>query len=306
MARDTAEDALFAEAFDLAIGLQEEATPERLARAREWRARGPAHAAVWARVSEIHGMTGQILADRRRSERRLGRRRFLVAGALGLGGLAAWQVARHGPLAFLGADVATGTAEVRRLVLPDGSKAVLGPETALAFDFTPARREVALLAGAGYFDVAADGADLRPFVVRAGGARAETRDAGFEVGEAAGDVTVTVARGVVTLAGTPLAEGEAARRLGVGDVEHLGDRPAAQVADWRGGVTLAEDERVAALVARIARWRDGPVIVGPGLGERRVSGVFDLANPDAALTAVVRPLGGSLRRIGPLALLLNG
>lgn len=300
-----AEEALFGEAFDLAIALQDGATPERLAAAREWRARSGAHAAVWARVAEIHGMTGRVLADQRRAERRLTRRGLIGGAALVLGAAGAW---RFGPplAARLRADAVTGTAEVRALALPDGSAAVLGPETALTLDFTPRRRRVGL-DGMGYFEVASD-RRAPPFAVTTPeGARAETGDAAFEVSGEGGVVTIAVARGEVTLGGgsLSLAGGESAR-ITDGGASLLRGRSAAGIADWRGGVAVAEDETVASLVARIGRWRSGPVLVTPGIAGRSVSGVFDLTAPDAALDAVVRPLGGRVRRMGPVALVSAG
>ena len=307
MARPRSEDALFAEAFDLAIALQDEPTPARVTAARDWRARSPAHAAVWAQVSEIHGMTGRIFADRRRAERGLSRRGFMAAAALGLGAAGAWRFA-PGLIARARADAATGTAEISRLALPDGTEAVLAPETALGFDFAPDARGVTLLAGLGYFKVAPRPGLALPFVVRGRGAPlAEARDAEFEVEETEGARSLAVARGRVSLPGSgeTLGAGEVARWRDSGGVA-ITHRPAAQVAGWRGGVAIAEEETVSALVARIARWRAGPVLVAPGLAGRRVSGVFDLGAPEAALEAVVRPLGGRARRIGPRILLSAG
>lgn len=301
------EDALFAEAFDIAIALQDEPTPERLAAARDWRERSPEHAAVWARVAEIHGMTGRVLADRRRDERRLGRRRLLAGAVIAIGAAGAW---RYGPpfVDRLRADAATGTAEVRSLVLPDGSAAVLGPETALTLDFSPSRRRVGLR-GLGYFEVAPDTAAAPFAVVAQGGLQAETVGAAFEVSGDGGTIAVAVARGRVDVAearsAVALADGDMLRIAG-GEATVLRERPGAGLADWRGGVTVAEGETVASLVARIGRWRSGPVLVTPGIAARRVSGVFDLDSPDAALDAVVRPLGGRVRRMGPLAVISAG
>ncbi|PZQ48168.1 MAG: iron dicitrate transport regulator FecR [Rhodovulum sulfidophilum] len=305
MPRGPEADALFTEAFDLAILLQEAPTPERLAAARAWIARGPDHAAVWAEVMEIHGMAGSVLAGRRRARRAVTTRRAVLA--TGLAGLAAAGAWRLGPeaLARLRADVTTATAEVRRLVLPDGTVAVLGPETALALAFSPAARGVRLLAGMGFFEVAPDPAG-RPFSVVAGTTRTRAGDAAFEIRADQDPAFVAVARGEVALSGAAgtvtLGPGEAARGGPGGGLARLGT----EVADWRSGIAVADEEPVAALAARIAPWRAGPVLVRPGIAGRRVSGVFDLTRPEAALDAVVRPFGGRVRRLGPVALLSAG
>lgn len=54
------------------------------------------------------------------------------------------------------ADFVTATAEIRRLPLPDGSIATLGPESALALHFAQQRQGVELLSGMACFKVAGD------------------------------------------------------------------------------------------------------------------------------------------------------
>lgn len=61
---------LFREAADLAIRLQNDPSNAiSVDMVRNWVARGPLHAATWARVMEIHGMTGDILAGQNRTEK---------------------------------------------------------------------------------------------------------------------------------------------------------------------------------------------------------------------------------------------
>ena len=189
------------EATDWLIRLQE--TPEDTALRREfetWRQQRPAHAAAWAetqrvsaamrRVQPRHAgqwrpaldkLRGQtrapaIPASTPRAEaRRPGRRliRFsavaallLVAVNLGPGWLRAWQ-----------ADFSTGTAETRTLTLADGSRVTLAPESALKIAYTPAGRNLRLLAGRAFFEVAPHAA--RPFRVTAGAVNVTVLGTGF-------------------------------------------------------------------------------------------------------------------------------
>jgi transmembrane sensor len=128
----------------------------------------------------------------------------------------------------------------------------------------------------------------------------------FDISNDADFVSISVDHGVVEVRGADTA---AVGTLAAGEWMTLdpataqaerGTRDAAQIAAWRSGMMVAEREHVSALVARIARWQSGMVIVAdPSVGQRVVSGVFDLSNPTRALEAVVRPFGGKVHQVAP-------
>lgn len=315
MAEPSEDRHLFREAADLAIRLQNDpANAVSVRTVQAWVARSPRHAAAWARVAEIHGMTGKVLADERKAARggRLSRRGFMIGGAIGLGAAGAGALALPGALTRMRADHWTETAEIRRIDLPDGSVMTLGPDSAAATAFTDARRAVELLAGMAYFEVAGDPA--RPFSVLSGPVTATALGTAFDVSSDAGFISVSVEHGRVEAraSASPLSAGE---ELGAGDWITLdpsagsvarGTREAFQIAAWRGGMVVAERETVAAMVAKIARWMPGRVIVAdPFLGSRVVSGVFDLNDPLGALEAVARPFGAKVRGIGTLVTVIS-
>ncbi|WP_155734624.1 FecR/PupR family sigma factor regulator, partial [Brucella intermedia] len=65
------QERLLDEAIDLIIRLQNDpGNPVAIELIRAWRARGPRHEEVWARVSKAHGASGKILTEKRRIERR--------------------------------------------------------------------------------------------------------------------------------------------------------------------------------------------------------------------------------------------
>lgn len=306
---------LFREAADLAIRLQNDpANPVSLDMVRTWAARSPQHAAAWARVAQIHGMTGKVLGDQRKAAGGQSglTRRMVIGGVLGLGAAAAG--AWFGPEAIrhARADEATSTGEIRRVELADGSVITLGPDSTLAIHFSEGRREVALLDGMAFFEVARDPA--RPFSVQAGAVSATAIGTAFDVSSEGGAISVSVDQGVVEVRG-PQAALSPGARLTAGDWITFdpslskvarGMRDAAQIAAWRDGMVVADGETVAAMVARIARWQPGRVVIAdPFLGSRIVSGVFDLSNPVRALEAVVRPFGAKVRRIGPFATVIS-
>lgn len=307
---------LFREAADLAIRLHNDpANAVSLEMVRTWAARSPQHAAAWARVAQIHGMTGQVLGEQRRASDGQGvltRRTLMIGGVIGLGAAAAgiWlgpQAIRHAR-----ADQATSTAEIRRVALSDGSVITLGPDSMVAFHFFEDRREVTLLDGMAFFEVARDPG--RPFSVLSGSVSATAIGTAFDVSRDGGAISVSVDQGEVEVR-APNAMLTAGARLTVGDWITLdsslqkvsrGVRDASQIAAWREGTIIADGETVSAMVAKIARWQPGRVVIAdPFLGARVVSGVFDLSDPIRALEAVVRPFGAKVRRVGPYATVIS-
>lgn len=308
---------LFREAADLAIRLQNDpGNPVAIEMVRAWAARSSKHEAAWARVAEIHGMTGKVLAEQREAAENvapgISRRNLIVGGTIGLGAVAAGSLMLPGALLYAKADYVTSTGEIRRIDLPDGSVLTLGPDSAVAVEYATSLRGIDLLAGMAYFEVANDSA--RPFYVRCGSLTATAIGTAFDVSDDAGFISVSVDEGIVEAqaAESELSRGE---RLNAGDWITLdpsshgvtrGSREAFQIAAWRSGMIVAEKETVAAMVAKIARWQRGRVVIADlFLRSRVVSGVFDLSDPIRALEAVVRPFGARVRKVGPLMTVIS-
>lgn len=314
MAEQSDDRNLFREAADLAIRLQSDpANPVSLQMVHSWCSRSQAHAAAWARVAEIHGMTGKILAAERKIETRSGlsRRTFMIGGAIGIGAMGAGSIALPRLITRIQADHITTTAQIQRIDLPDSSMMTLGPDSAVALAFSDTRREIELLAGMAYFEVA-DRTD-HPFVVRSGPVTATSLATAFDISSDAGFVSVSVDHGFVE-AQAPNSLLSQSERLSTGDWISLspengierGTRETSQVAAWRGGTIFAERETVAAMVAKISRWLPGKVVIAdPYLGSRVVSGVFDLNDPIRALEGVARPFGAKVRGVGSLITVIS-
>lgn len=153
------EDRLFDEAEDLLIYIQTDPdNPIPLEMAKRWLARGAAHERVWVAALQIHGW-------------RQGACRLLPSGAQGrlydfapnTHGWRAFERSRPGgwydlpgPRLVLRAraDELTGTGEVRRIELADGSIITLGPDSAFKHVFTAAYRHIELLQGMAFFEIA--------------------------------------------------------------------------------------------------------------------------------------------------------
>lgn len=308
------DDGLFEEAMNLIIRLQND--PDNavsLEMVRRWRARSPAHEQTWAEIFEIHGMSGKVLADQQKAEdvKRLGpsRRNFMIAGALCAGAAATGALIVPGIITRAHADFATATAEIKRVPLPDGSFATLGPDSGIRLGFTAARREVQLLYGMVFVEVARD--EERPFAVANDGLIATALGTAYDVSHDAGFVTVSVDHGIVQVdvsAGEKprLVAGEWVRFTPGGRHFERGMRDLDQIAAWRNGMIVAEEEPISAVVARITRWQNAKVVIADqNLGALPISGVFDLRQPIRALEAVVHPYGGKVRQISPWLIVIS-
>lgn len=303
------QERLLNEAIDLVIRRQNDPdnrVSEELIRG--WRARSQEHEDVWLRVASVHGASGAILNEQRRIERSksLGlTRRNLMLGGLAIIGLgSAAYTFRTSLLPSARADHMTNKAEIRRTTLPDGSIATLGPESAIALNFDEERRDVDLLAGMCFFEVAKE--TRRPFSVLASNLRATALGTAFDVSVDTNSVTVAVDHGLVDVqtsestiaAGIKLEKGQWLTMHSASGRIDRGRRESGHIAEWRDNLIIAEEETVDALIARIGRWLPGHIIVADrSIGTQRVSGIFDLNNPLRTLEAVIHPTGARVRRV---------
>ncbi len=303
------QEQLLDEAIDLIIRLQNDpGNPVAIELIRAWRARGTEYEECWTRIAKVHGASGSILMEKRRIERReslgLSRRNFMIGGLAMLATGTAFYIFGPSLLLRARADYITAKGEIRRIDLPDGSVATIGPDSALALAFTADRRIIHLLAGMSYFKVKSD--PNRPFSVFAGNLNATALGTAFDVSSDAGVLSVSVDHGLVDVrssdtaleSGVKLGQGEWIVYDSASSTIARGERERDQIASWRNNIVVAEKETISALVARISRWMPGRVVIAdPSIGNLRVSGIFDLNDPLLALQAVVHPAGGRVRQI---------
>jgi transmembrane sensor len=276
-----------------------------------WLAVDPRHARAFAEMQDIWAHMANVpetLALQASLPARPGRRsRRLPARAIGprqhrwIGPALAASLA----LVFIGvaedlpvrllADEMTATGERRVVKLPDGSTVHLDTHSAVAFDFASDRRVVRLLGGEAAFIVAPD--RHRPFTVEASGGSVTALGTRFLVRRDADGASVTVTEHSVRVAypaphgpSAVVAEGQSLAYGGNG----LGRAALANTADamaWTEGVLVFRDKPLAQVVAEIGRYHRGYVRV---LGEAqalRVSGVFRIDDPVAAIDQLQRSLG---------------
>ena len=301
---------LFEEAFDLIIRLPgDPGNPAARELAERWRARGKEHEAGWAEADHVHGMTGRVVQARSQAVPQavgISRRRFVLGGSVAVAAAATGLALAPGVLLQMKASHLTSTGEIQQIPLEDGSEIILGPNSAIASRFTADERRIELLNGMAWLNVADDA--RRPFNAVVEGMQVVTQKGAFDLSRDADLLTVAVEQGAVDVAtpGLSLSLNEsvtAGSWLSLdrdGGLVERGTRNPQQFASWRSGMLVAESETVAAVVARISRWVPGKVLIASReLGEQRISGVYNLANPQRALAAVIQPYAGKVREITP-------
>ena len=213
------------------------------------------------------------------------RRRPARLLAVALPAAAAALLTWHDP-AWRTEEIRTGPDRRASVELSDGSQVELDTSTHLTVSRHLRSRRVALHAGRALFDV--QPSRWRPFTVDAGATQVRVLGTAFDVRRLGEDVTVTVLRGRVAVAG---AHGGSAT-LGPDDQLHarageLGRAAQVHGADataWRRGHMVFDRTPLAEVLAEIARYSGRPVRLGDAsLARLEVSGVYRTANADALL-----------------------
>lgn len=321
-------DPLLDEAADWLLRLQEAPRDARTAEEFEtWLARSPEHARAWASIGRSWRLIGEVAPtheaawkQRTRSRRRLSRGthpasgwRRRIAGIAVATACVAFLALSAPPLMLrLQADHLTGTAESRVITLADGSTVTLGADSAIAATVGSHERSVTLLAGEAFFEVRRDVA--RPFTVKAGEVTVEVLGTAFDVQLTASTATVQLEHGSVdvgysregTSGNAHLAPGEMMRvDRQTGEMSR---NPIAKddIAAWRNGYLFVSDATIGFVAEQLQRYHPAWISVPDrDLAARRVTGLYDLRDPDRALRALVEPYGGRVRAVSPYLRILS-
>ncbi|UJW77079.1 FecR family protein [Rhizobium sp. SL42] len=206
----------------------------------------------------------------------------------------------------LSADHVTTTAEIQTIRLEDGSTVQLAPESALRIEFHDGVRQVVLVRGEAFFDVAKD--TNRKFKVVAGGTEVEVLGTAFDVHVTEASTTVSVARGSVSAFARNASPPSSNNMLAPGDAIEIDERTgiatrtlvaADDVGSWRQGRLVVSNATIASVVDVIRHYDSAWItLADTSLGEQRVTGIYDLKSPELALGALVDPFGGRVRNFG--------
>ena len=206
----------------------------------------------------------------------------------------------------------------KTIELSDGSSILLNTNSQMEVRYTPEARDIRLLQGEAFFDVAHN--PRRPFTVYAGTGTVRAVGTAFTVHLRATDIEVTVTEGQVEL-GTfipPVAVQTPGRRqltpeplasVAAGqeaifseEIESLEALPESDLnrkLSWRQGVLVFAGEPLAKVVADVSRYTNvSIVILDPKLRDLRIGGYFKVGEVDAMFEALEKSFGVRVERIG--------
>ncbi|MEP7453856.1 FecR domain-containing protein [Phyllobacterium sp. SB3] len=314
------------EARDWLVRLTSGDVDERhLEKFREWRARSDKHRIAfdrerffWQQLQELgdHDTAKLRAAQSAQSAKKIswGRRAFIIGGATATAGIIAAPQFRI----WWNTSFATGIGEQAEFTLPDGSTAALNTDSAVAVKFRPNLRLVELLKGEAEFRVNPDDAGL--FRVAALGGNSDGKDADFSV-KAIDDVaSVTVSRGNIQVTG-PASPDDMADASGshvflqenqqttyaLGTIPGPGvSIDSEEVFAWRKGQIIFDARPLAAAIMEIGRYLPERIVLGPSVESNDpVSAVFSARQAFAAIQALAKTQGLSVRRVPGLVILIS-
>ena len=219
-----------------------------------------------------------------------------VASVATLGG---WLIA-------MSPDQATHRTErggFERVVLPDGSTALLNTNTEMRMRFSRESREIVLIRGEALFTVARD--ERRPFKVCVGDNTIRALGTSFDVRlREPHEIEVMVAGGIVAIDRAPGSTTVSARSLlaagdealidarGTARAVHNGKSDIERRLAWTRGQIWLSQTTLAEAIAEFNRYNSRQLVLGePTLATLRVGGSFITTDPTAFLAALERIFG---------------
>lgn len=189
----------------------------------------------------------------------------------------------------------TAIGERREVSLNDGSVIDLNTNSAVEVRFDKKKREISLLKGEAYFDVAKD--RDRPFVVDTGNGEVMAVGTAFNINRYADKTIVTVTEGTVAVRNIQqdkvpskpsyvapnqkvvIDEGGIGRVLATSRGENI---------EWMSNTVVFDDMSLPVALAEVGRYLPFDVhLIDPSLSQLKVSGTFSLGSPQATLEAIV-------------------
>lgn len=213
----------------------------------------------------------------------------LIWGGVALAGVAACAVI----VALALAPKTYQTAVGGRLTahLDDGSTVILNTDSQMRVRFTRGQRDVELIKGQAFFDVAHDA--KRPFLVSAGPMEVRAVGTKFDVRHDGPSAAVTLAQGKVQVSQDDAARGSWLLRPGQALSLAPGAKSAqpidvdvASLTGWTSGVITFHDVALADAVAEMNRYERAKITLAPGIPtQAKISGVFTAGGEDEFVAA---------------------
>ena len=193
---------------------------------------------------------------------------------------------------------ATEVGQTRTLSLPDGSRVELNTNSELIVNFSREERRTQLIRGEAFFDVARQ--TSRPFTVAAGTANIRVLGTQFNVERNPENTRVSVTGGTVAVSEARSARGLAPESVkltrnqkvsvtkgGLGDVSRTSEEEAI---DWTHGQLVFDETPLSEALEELNRYLKVPAAAAPDIEGRRLSGTFQLTDPESTLSAIATAL----------------
>lgn len=284
-------------------------SPAERARFEKWLARDPENCRTYSAAERLLGEASQAIetdpALKNIKMKPQNRAKPIAVTLVTLAVSTGLFFALDGPIR-LQADVIAGTDEMPLVTLEDGSEVQLNASSAIAVDFTEKRRNIRLLRGQAFFQVAP--AAERPFTVTAGLTHVTALGTAFDVRYGDSDTEVTVTEHSVQVE----FDAEGVNPVHVDENEQVAYDYAKQervispidgalALAWRRGQIALDNAPLSYVVEEMNRHLKGKIVVADSaLANRHVSGTIRIADTDSALAFVQTALGVRVNRIGPL------
>lgn len=314
-------DTVATKAMEWCIALQECPDDHTLRSEFEaWLAESDEHARAWEQVAHLSDLIAQsevgpaVQSELPISKSKIPKhkwRRVLKVGMPVAAAACLLLMILPSLLLRLQADYLTDTGETRRITLSDQSVIELAPESAIQVTYSSERRHVTLLSGHAFFDVRP--AAERPFSVAFGGFETRVVGTAFEVRIYDESALVAVSEGVVAVnassdrleSTTQLTKGQVLRVGGSGKVAPM-PVPPDQVGAWRNGRLIVRNRPIDEVIQTLEQYHTGVIVrVGPGLADLRLTGIYDIEEPETVLRAVALAHNLTVRRITPWVLTIS-
>jgi transmembrane sensor len=302
-------------------------TPSRedLAAFREWVNRSPQHREEIARLAGLWGdlnVLTELALPSRRSARPI-RNHFLLGTAI----IAVFAVLItvvallhvHPTMSAAAQNqlYSTRVGEQKSVLLADGTKILLNTDSRVQTTYSPEQREVHLLQGEAYFEVAHNAA--LPFLVYAGANVVRAVGTAFTVHLQKQDVEVVVTDGTVEISvianvsdvtptiapGKPMirladlkAGQSAAFNQEVESIQSIEPPEIQRRLSWREGVLTFSGEPLEQVVDEVSRYTPVTIVISdPAIRKIRIGGYFKVGETDAMLEALETSFGVRVKRV---------
>lgn len=270
-----------------------------------WLAESPAHGRAYGAVEALWSALDELPSSATTNLRTLRTRPrlevWLGLAAAGLVAALALAFTLMGP-SHLDSYV-TARGEQRQIALADGSRLVLNGGSRLTVRLSRHERRVVMADAEALFDVAKDPA--RPFVIEVGDRQIRVVGTQFNVLHHAGDIRVTVRRGVVEVRPAGPASGAPLARLRVGQAlvhregqsgDRVGPADAEAAAAWTEGRLIFRGERLEDVASVLNRYVETPIVIAPDAQDLPVTAVLMLDREDIMVGRLATFLSLDTRR----------